>query len=566
MKLFITVILMISLGWTVCVAQEIAGDGNAEQSTSSSEARQRLQLAISSEDYLVTPGDIYRLSFRQADTPAIIDLLVESNYSINMKVFGSMNAEGMTFTQLKPVVEKAVNVAYPRSMPSLSICSLGVFQIYLKGETDQSQSIVAWGMSRLSDILPGKLGAYSCLRNIKIISLKGVEKQYDLFQFQRLGVADQNPYVKPGDTIMISGSERTVEIAGEIKHPGKYQLLPSEKLADLVTFFGGGLTTSAEISGVRVDRTSEETPRTFYISLSENPSDPVALQDGDIVTIPSKIAALPTVFFEGAVTPDVTQGSASTQGIQTSPTGYNRISYSFRQGETLRSALIAVRKLISPMGNLSSSFLVREGIEEPIPIDLVALLSGAGPASEMPLCPRDRIIVPLMQFSVFISGAVDKPGALVYAPGQTYQYYVTLAGGNTQETPERVSIVDSFGKERDPRDAIYPEDRIFVMPETVKVQGAVFAPGSFSYRQGLPVSYYVNLAGGIDPERNGSREVHVFDSTGKARKDGEAISPGDLIYAPNNTFSYSFTKYAPLVATLLSLAIDTIVIFSNWNR
>ncbi len=566
MKSFITALLIISWAWTVCAAQEIAGNSNADQSANSFETRQRLQLAISNEDYPVTPGDVYRLSFRQADTPVIIDLLVESNYTINMKVFGSMNAGGMTFTQLKPVVEKAVSVAYPRSMPSLSIYSLGIFQIYLKGETDQSQSIVAWGMSRLSDILQGKLESYSCLRNIKIISLKGVEKQYDLFQFQRLGLADQNPYVKPGDTILISGSERTIEIAGEIKHPGKYQLLRSEKLNDLVTFFGGGLTTSAETARVRIDRASGETPRTFYIRLGEDANEQVALEDGDIITIPSKIAALPTVFFEGAVSPDAGQGSTSTQSAQNSPVGYNRISYSFRQGETLRSALIAVRKSVSPMGNLSDAFLVREGIDEPIPIDLEALLSGVGPASEMPLCPLDRIIIPQMRFTVFVSGAVDKPGALTYAPGQTYQYYVTLAGGSTQETPERVSIVDSVGKARDPRDVIYPEDKIFVMPETVKVQGAVFTPGSFSYRQGLPVSYYVNLAGGIDPERNGNSEVHLFDSTGKARKAGEAISPGDLIYAPNNTFSYSFTKYAPLVATLLTLVVDTIVIFSNWNR
>lgn len=572
MKQILVAIVLILVPGATCVAQVAAPSENTTAFASASEIQQRLQLAISSEDYPVTPGDLYRLSFRQADTVVTTDFLVESNYVINMKVFGSTNASGMTFAQLKPIVEKAVGVAYPRSMPSLSIYSLGIFQVYLKGETTQSQSFVAWGMSHLSDLLEGKLGPYSCLRNIKIISTKGVEREYDLLQFQRLGLVDQNPYMKSGDTVVISASERTVEIAGEVKCPGKYQLLHSDKFNELVNIFGGGLTAAAATTQVRVDRISGEKPRTLYTSFDEKTSSEYPLEDGDTVTISSKITTLPVVFFEGAVTPEMPQGSVASQTAQAqtqaqAPTiGYYRIPYAFRQGETLRSALEAQRKSISPMANLPGSFLIREGISEPVPVDLAVLLSGAGATSDMPLQPHDRIVIPVLRFSVFVSGAVEKSGTYQYAPDQTYQYYVTLAGGNTQEAPERISVTDVSGKTRDQRDAIHPEDQIFVMPETVKVQGAVFTPGSFSYRQGLPASYYVNLAGGIDPERNNDGEIKVLDSAGKARKTGESVMPGDLVYAPNKSFTYSLTKYGPLVATVLSLVIDSVVIFSNWNR
>jgi polysaccharide export outer membrane protein len=92
-------------------AQEAAAGGNMAAFASATEIQQRLQLAISSEDYPVTPGDVYRLSYRQADTPITTDLLVESNNTINMKVFGTINAAGMTFSELKPIIEKAVTNA-----------------------------------------------------------------------------------------------------------------------------------------------------------------------------------------------------------------------------------------------------------------------------------------------------------------------------------------------------------------------------------------------------------------------------------------------------------------------
>ncbi len=153
MKRIPVYILLVLLAALPAPAQEAAAGGAVSPFASETEIKQRLQLAISSEEYPVTPGDVYRLTYRQADTPVTTDFLVESNYLINMKVFGTLNTTGMTFAELKPVVEKAVTAAYPRSMPSLVIFSLGIFQVHLKGETTKTQTIVAWGLSKLSEIV-----------------------------------------------------------------------------------------------------------------------------------------------------------------------------------------------------------------------------------------------------------------------------------------------------------------------------------------------------------------------------------------------------------------------------
>jgi polysaccharide biosynthesis/export protein len=201
-------------------------------------AEDRLVLASSTGAYPVTPGDDYRLTFQQGGVPATLEIIVGSDYTIQLNVFGKLNAAGMTYAQVKQTIEKAFVAAYPRSTPSLAISSVGVFQVFLKGETPVAQSVNAWGMSHLSDVLEGRLGSYSCIRNVKIVSNKGTERVFDLFQYQRLGVVIQNPYMQPGDVVILSPSERTVEITGEIKRPGKYQLLPPENFKDVVETFG----------------------------------------------------------------------------------------------------------------------------------------------------------------------------------------------------------------------------------------------------------------------------------------------------------------------------------------
>jgi len=557
------ILTMVALGFVAALA------AFSQETPPDAEAQQRLQLAISSEEYPVTPGDVYRLSYRQGDVTILTDLLGESNYTINLKVFGSLNTAGMTFATLKPVIEKAVAAAYPRSMPSLTILSIGIFQVFLRGETPQSLNIVAWGLSRLSEIVESRRGPEASLRNVGVVSRDGKQKTFDLFRAYRFGAAEEDPFVKPGDTIVLSRIERRVEIAGTVHRPGTYELLAGEQLRVLVETYGDGLTDNSDVSRLRIQRVSGGRPRIEYVSLADGYREGFQLANGDVVTIPAITENLPVVAFEGAVVLPTTAAATTTaptvatveEAAAAATPGYNRIFYTFMEGETLADAVRAVRESFAPLADLSSASVIRAGQAEPITVDLRELLARSVAPSDMPLRANDRIVIPLLRFSVFISGAVENPGTYPYAPGRTYHYYVTLAGGSTQDAPEKIFITDVNGRMRDQREAIQSEDRIFVIPADVMVQGAVFSPGSFSYREGLPASYYVNLAGGIDPERNGNRKFRVYDSLGKRRESSELVKAGDRIYVPNNGFMYNFTRYSPLVVTLLGIVLTSLEIW-----
>jgi polysaccharide biosynthesis/export protein len=530
-------------------------------------AEERLRLAASTGSYPVTPGDVYRLTFQQAGVPATLEILVGSDYTIQLNVFGKVNATGMTFTQAKQTIEKAFVGAYPRSMPSLALASVGVFQVFLTGETSEARDVEAWGMSHLSDIVEGRLGRYSCLRNIRIVSSNGTEQVCDLFRYKRLGAANQNPFMKAGDTVVVSPSERTVEIGGEVRRPGTYQLLPSENLKEMIETFGGGLTTAAETSRVRFDRMSGERAQTWYLDLMSSVDTVTPLEDGDVITVPSKLAILPMIFFEGAVTAQAGAGTPGTPVVEPAglfaPVNYNRIPYRFRQGETLKSALTVLKDSISPLANLSAAFLVRAGVTEPMPLDLEALISGASATADVPLFPLDRIVIPTAQFFVSVYGDVTRPGNYPYTPGKTYRHYADLSGfADLEEIPRNIVIIDGQGRRRGVEELVEPGSRVFLAAARVTVQGAVVNPGNFTYRRDFSALDYENLAGGYDPERSTNRKMTIFDSKGSPRMPTDRIQPGDRIYVEADSFVYNLGKGLPVFLSILGAVTSVVTIYA----
>jgi polysaccharide biosynthesis/export protein len=537
-------------------AQDALPRGATTLKVSDPEGEKKLGLAISSDVYPVTPGDTYHLVFQQGDVQMVTDILVESDYSLNLNVFGKMNVAGMTFAQLKPKVERSISNSYPRSMPSLTISSIGIFQILLKGETPQSQNVVAWGLSRLNEIVEAGRSPLSSIRDVLLISRNGTQRRFDIFKAYRLGLTEENPYMRPGDVVVLSRAERTVEVAGEIRFPGKYQLLPGDQLPALLELYGAGLTNNSDRSRVRIDTVSGEIARTYYADIRGGYPEGISLSDGDVVFIPAKTSALPIVFFEGAVLTDRQAPAAANQTMETvsptTPIPYNRLIYSFKEGEMLSDAITGIQKSISPVSNLGGSFVIRQGVEGPIPVDLQELLGGALRAGDMPLHPFDRIVIPAIQFYVSVYGEVSRPGSYPYAPQKTYQYYVDIAGPGVENIPENIIVLDTQGDTKDSQGFIQPQDRIYVTASFISVQGAVFSPGRFPYRKNLPPAYYVSLAGGVDPDKSAKGTLTVFDVHGKARTASEGLQPGDQVYVHTDSAAYGFNKNFPIVSSVIS--------------
>ncbi|GHU94241.1 hypothetical protein FACS189479_06730 [Spirochaetia bacterium] len=162
----------------------------------------RLMLALTTVDYPATPGDVYNLSYAAAGG-VTVPLTLDAGYQLKIQDMGTVNARNKTYLQVRREVESLVSRNYPMSGPAFILVRMGGFNVMVSGEITVAGNRSVDGLTRISDLVAGMggLSAKASSRRVMVTSAVDKETTYDLFQFQRYGTLEQNPYVKPGDRI-----------------------------------------------------------------------------------------------------------------------------------------------------------------------------------------------------------------------------------------------------------------------------------------------------------------------------------------------------------------------------
>ncbi|MBI5837559.1 MAG: SLBB domain-containing protein [Candidatus Eisenbacteria bacterium] len=131
----------------------------------------------------------------------------------------------------------------------------------------------------------------------------------------------------------------------------------------------------------------------------------------------------------------------------------------------------------------------------------------------------DRIVIPRLRGQVYLAGAIERPGYVESAPGDSLATLVRLAGGLSDGAREDSVLVLGF-HEGDAADSTWlpvaaamaspmrPDDRVFIRRRThwrpldlVTVEGEVTLPGEYPIREGHDrLSDAVSWVGGFTPE------------------------------------------------------------------
>ncbi len=466
---------------------------------------QRLQLATADSSYPVTPGDIYRITYLRAGEVVASEVTVENDYTINLNVFGQINAEGLSFAELRPRIESIVEQAIPRSLPSLSLVSVGVFQVRLTGALPQSRTVTAWGLSRLSDVVREHLAPYSSIRTVTVISRTGERNEFDLFRAIDLGDESQDPFVRPGDTVQLVRTERVVHVGGEVNQRGRIELAEGETMREIMRFVRG-TTNRADLTRVRVTRYEGKSVRTYFIDISED-AGTFELEDADVIRIPSRITQRPVVYLEGQISPPPTDLDGAAPDAPDAPVatdGYNRAVVPIGIGETLYGVLDRMYTGISSRADLQRAQLMRDGRAVELPVSFETLIYDYSPEYDVELQPFDRIVIP--------------------------------------------------------RDPSTPPDG----EPSVLITGGVAAPGQYPVLAGMDAFAHIRQAGGFDRELNTNESFRVYDSEGNRKSDDAPIAAGDHIEVLRNNFVYNFNRHFPIVATgvgFLATIVATLALF-----
>ncbi len=448
---------------TTLVMQSFAQQLGLSEELEQIPEEQRLLSAISNGSYPITPGDTFRLVYLEGMKTVAFDLQADESCQVTIPGLGTIDAVGLVFQQLREQIYTMVQTYHSYSNPQLVFTRTGSFTVSVIGEVYGTRVVPAWGLTRLSEVV-GNATAYASTREIEVLHHDGTSQIYDLYKALREGALDQDPLLASQDVVKLKRTPLLVMLGGNVYREGTYQLKEGEKLQQLITNYGGGVLSSADVQNIRVQRydQKDETWKVEYVNLLAKPD--YTLRNLDQVLVNTMEPAMQSVVIEGAVASQEAYDSLSSTALVGYPSG--RIFYQFYPGETMKQMLTSLSSRFMTVSDLDAAYLLRGG--ERLPLNAQQILYGNDAQGTLALKNGDTVLIPFTQRLVTVSGGVVRSGVFAYVPDKNTNYYIALAGGLSDDAayPSSVKVYGPDGKLLDKNAPIPAEATIVVAKDT----------------------------------------------------------------------------------------------------
>ena len=483
-------------------------------------------------------------------------LTVNNDGQILIPDVGPLYIAGSTFEEAeKKIKERLVSIyadmggSRPQTFAQINMGQLRSIQVNLVGEVSTPGTYTLPVTAAVFNALylsggPNDIGSF---RNIKIIRNNKVFKTVDIYNFLVNADPSDNIMLSNEDMIFIPAVQKRVEVSGEFKRNGLFELKDDETLSDLIRF-AGGFTQDAYLSKTQIYRKTQQGFR--IIDVAYNELETTKLNDGDLVKN-EKITDL----FENRVT---ISGAVYRPG-----------EYEWKDGLTLKELIFKADSL-SPDVFTNRGIITRNNPDlttSSISFNVSDIISGK---TNIVLQPEDIVLIKslfdLMEQPYFmVDGEVLQPGQFEWSDDLTLGDAIFLAGGFTEgadstyiEIARRLSheessrLSDTLGHiiianmsrsmeigENDADIKLMPFDLISVRRapnyrkgKTAFISGEVTYAGAYAINNKQQrISDLVMMAGGITPQAyiNGATLQRYSDELGT---ESVAIDLNEILQNP----------------------------------
>ena len=468
-------------------------------------------------------------------------LTVNKDGQIMIPDVGPLYIAGSTFENAEKKIKERLTSIYsdiggtnPQTFAQVNMGQLHSIQVNLVGEVNSpgTYTLPVTATSFNALYLSGGPNNIGSFRNIKIIRNSKVFKVLDIYNFLVNADPSDNIPLKDQDIIFIPSAEKRVEVNGEFKRTGLFEMKEGETLNDLIRF-AGGFTQNAYLAKTQIYRKTQEGYQIIDVPFDELKK--TALINGDLIRN-EKITNL----FENRVT---ISGAVYRPG-----------EYEWTDGLTLRELILKADSL-TPDAFMNRGIIIRNNSDlttTSIAFNLDEIISGK---SNILLQPEDIVIIKSLfdlkeQQYITVNGEVLNPGKFNWSDNLTLGDAIFLAGGFTEgadstfiEIARRLSyeeaaqLSDTLGHiiianmsrslkigENNAEFQLQPFDQISVRRapnyrkgETAFITGEVAYAGAYGINNKQQrISDLINLAGGITPQAylNGATLQRVSEELG----------------------------------------------------
>ncbi len=447
-------------------------------------------------------------------------LKISPDGNIRIPYVGPIQVSGLTIEQARKKITQNLTKVYDRintgeTSVSITLGNIRSIKVLIVGEVNLPGTYTLPSLATVFNALyasggPSKNGS---MRNIKVIRNNKPIAVLDIYDFLTKGEAKGNIRLQDQDVIKVNAYENRVELTGEVKRPGLYEVVKNENLNDVIAF-AGGFTDNAFTERIKVTRNTSK--QKSVADIQKELFGMFTPKSGDIYSVDMLLDR-----FENRVQ---INGAVFRPGTYALEKGLTILQL-IKKAEGLREDAFQTRAIIYRLQSDNTLTMLS--------INLADAMQGK--ADDIVLQREDKIQIASKQelkesYNVTINGLVIKPGTFPYAQNMKIEDLIIAAGGfreaasikrievarrkfdvDKTKINSEISIIKQFDLDKDLKDnpnlkfELLPFDNVtvFMLPgyvaqKNVSIDGEVLYPGTYSLEKNNErISDLIKRSGGL---------------------------------------------------------------------
>ena len=466
------------------------------------------------DNYVLGPGDEISVNIWGYSAYNQVFTIAKEGF-IQPRFVGRVYVKGLTVADARKLLANKFEKIYDldNSQFDITINYSRVILVNVVGEVLNPGAYTVPAINSAFNILahvggPSNIGS---IRNVQIKRDGVIVDRFDLYRYLFFPEKQQDIFMQHNDYLFVPLAQKIVKITGDVKRPGRYEMLDKETFKDLLVY-AAGYTPTSYTRSVQVKRYADNQVYIFDVDLDSlhHVDGVLPLMNGDEVRI-RKIPVEVNNYLE-------IEGPVALPGL-----------YEFRENMKVSDLVIEaggfkvdIYQEVGYVSRTKSDFT-----KTTLKLDLAAILANPGGAEDIILKKRDKIeffssTYFYDSYGVSIHGAVRAPRSFNLQKDMSVRDLIMMAGGLEQfaylergyisrknmndnsisylsfpiDTSNNLISLDAYLLEENDEVSIL-SNLEFIRDDRVKIEGAVKNPGTFELWQELSLKDLILLAGGL---------------------------------------------------------------------
>jgi protein involved in polysaccharide export with SLBB domain len=476
-------------------------------------------------NYEIGPNDVIKLVVYGVQEYSS-DLTVSKEGKIQVDNVGQIKVAGLSIEAAKTrIKQQMASTAYSslsrgESKLDISLGDIRTIHITVIGAYKSG----TYNVSSLSNVIsalseaggPNTIGSY---REIEIIRNNKIFTKVDLYRFLQYGDQSQNIGLKDNDIIRVPAYRNRIELTGEVKRPGIFEVIGNESFSQILEY-AGGFSDNAYSAMVKIIQKNDKEKSVKDLSKTE--FGKYQPQSGDVVSISKIINRYQNrVVLSGAVyRPDVyeLQPGMRIADLINNADGLKEDAFTgraqlIRTKPNLLKEMISINLSKALEKNTSENILLQREdelyinsileIRDSLKVDLFGEVKTVGSFNYIDSMTVKDIILMAGGFTYAANKNIEVARLVQYGDkvenNQVTQIFKTEINGDLSFNPGQENIV------LQPLDVVTITKKVgYTLPEVITISGQVQSTGKYTLSSRVErVSDIVKRAGGLIGEAYG---------------------------------------------------------------